>query len=45
MSFQAYLDTIEKRTGLTLRALLDLAHRPGFDASTKAGPIRAWPRS
>lgn len=42
MSFQAYLDTIEKKTGLTPRQLVDLAHERGFDASTKATPILAW---
>lgn len=42
MSFQAYLDAVEQKTGLTPRQLLDLAHERGFDASTKAGPILAW---
>ncbi|AMB58827.1 DUF4287 domain-containing protein [Microterricola viridarii] len=42
MSFQAYLDTIEKKTGLTPRQLVDLAHERGFDANTKAAPILAW---
>ncbi|HXH36446.1 MAG TPA: DUF4287 domain-containing protein [Plantibacter sp.] len=42
MSFQAYLDTIEQKTGQTPRALVDLAHARGFDASTKAGEILEW---
>lgn len=42
MSFQAYLDAVEAKTGLTPRQLVDLAHERGFDASTKAGPILAW---
>lgn len=42
MSFQAYLDTIEKKTGLTPRQLLDLAHERGFDETTKATPIVEW---
>lgn len=42
MSFQAYLDTIETKTGLTPRQFLALAEVKGFDASTKAGPIIAW---
>jgi len=43
MSFQAYLDTIEDRTGLTPRALLDLAKERGYDdPSVKAGVILEW---
>lgn len=42
MSFQAYLDTVEKKTGLTPRQLLDLARERGFGPETKAGPILAW---
>jgi hypothetical protein len=42
MSFQAYLDAVEKKTGLTPRELVDLAHAKGFDASTKAAPIVEW---
>ena len=30
MSFQAYLDTIEKRTGKTPQELVDEAHARGF---------------
>ena len=42
MSFQAYLDTIENKTGLTPRQFIELAREKGFDSSTKAGPILAW---
>lgn len=43
MSFQAYLDTIEKKTGLTPRQLIGLAHEKGLDEkSIKAGEILAW---
>ncbi|MBN9605763.1 MAG: DUF4287 domain-containing protein [Actinomycetales bacterium] len=42
MSFQAYLDNVEKMTGITPRQFIDLARAKGFDASTKATPILAW---
>jgi len=42
MSFQAYLDNIEEKTGLTPRELLERATQHGFDSSTKAGPILEW---
>ena len=42
MSFQAYLDNIEEKTGLTPRELLELAAARGFDSSTKSGPILEW---
>ena len=43
MSFQAYLDTIEDKTGLTPRQLLELAQQKGFDgAAVKAGDILDW---
>lgn len=42
MSFQAYLDNIETKTGLTPRQFIELATEKGFDASTKATPIVAW---
>lgn len=45
MSFQAYLDTIETRTGLTPRQLVDLATERGFGPGTKAGPILEWLKS
>ena len=43
MSFQAYLDAIEAKTGLTPRQLVEQAKERGLDApGTKAGVIVAW---
>jgi hypothetical protein len=43
MSFQAYLDTIEDRTGLTPRQLMAQAHERGLDApGTRAADVVAW---
>jgi Domain of unknown function (DUF4287) len=42
MSFQAYLDAIEQKTGRTPRELVDLAHERGYDENTKAGEIVDW---
>lgn len=43
MSFQAYLDAVETKTGLTPRQLMAIAHDRGLDApGTKAGEILAW---
>lgn len=42
MSFQAYLDAIETKTGRTPRELLDEAREQGFGPGTKATPILAW---
>lgn len=42
MSFQAYLDNIEEKTGLTPRQFLALAAEKGFGAGSKAGPIVEW---
>ncbi|MDB5615184.1 MAG: hypothetical protein JWQ22_2837 [Devosia sp.] len=43
MSFQAYLDAVETKTGKTPRQLIELAQAKGFDgAGTKAGDILAW---
>ncbi|KQT94377.1 hypothetical protein ASG49_05715 [Marmoricola sp. Leaf446] len=42
MSFQAYLDNAEKKTGRTPQELVDLARARGFGADTKAGDILAW---
>lgn len=42
MSFQAYLDKIEEKTGLTPRQLIEQAHSRGFDANTRAGEIVDW---
>ncbi|NQX29101.1 DUF4287 domain-containing protein [Microbacteriaceae bacterium VKM Ac-2854] len=43
MSFQAYLDKVEEKTGLTPRQLVALAHERGLDEKgVKAGAIVAW---
>ena len=43
MSFQAYLDKIEEKTGLTPRALVEQAKQHGYDApDVKAGVICDW---
>lgn len=42
MSFQAYLDAIEKKTGRTPQELVDEAHSLGFGPDTKAGEIVTW---
>lgn len=42
MSFQAYLDAIEMKTGRTPAQLVELARERGFDSSTKATPIVEW---
>jgi hypothetical protein len=42
MSFQAYLDNIEEKTGLAPRQFLAIAAQRGFNADTKAGPILEW---
>ncbi len=44
MSFQAYLDAVETKTGLTPRQLLDLATERGYGPGTKATPIIEWLR-
>lgn len=42
MSFQAYLDNVETKTGLTPRQFIALAKEQGFDENTKATPIMNW---
>lgn len=42
MSFQAYLDNIEKNTGKTPNEFVALAEEKGFTSDTKAGEIAAW---
>lgn len=43
MSFQAYLDAIEDKTGLTPRQLVDLAVARGYDdPAVKASAILEW---
>lgn len=42
MSFQAYLDTIEDKTGKIPADLIAEAHEHGYNADTKAGEIIKW---
>lgn len=42
MSFQAYLDNIETKTGKTPNEFIELAKVKGFDKDTKSGEIVAW---
>jgi hypothetical protein len=42
MSFQAYLDNIEKKTGKTPNDFVAIAKEKGFDLDTKAGEIVSW---
>lgn len=42
MSFQAYLDAVEDRTGLTPRQIVDRAHAQGFGPESKATPVLEW---
>jgi hypothetical protein len=43
MSFQAYLDNIEEKTGLTPRQFIVSAHERGLDApGVKAAAILGW---
>ena len=42
MSFQAYLDNIENKTGKTPEELIAQAKTKGFGAETKAGEILDW---
>ncbi len=44
MSFQAYLDAVETKTGLTPRQIMALAYEKGFGPDTKATPIVEWLR-
>ncbi|MFE2754336.1 DUF4287 domain-containing protein [Actinosynnema sp. NPDC059335] len=42
MSFQAYLDAIETKTGKTPAELLAEASARGYDATTRAGVVLDW---
>lgn len=42
MSFQAYLDNIEAKTGKAPDEFIRLAHENGFSGETKAGEIVDW---
>ena len=46
MSFQAYLDNIEEKTGKTPREFIEMAKARGYDApETKAGVVLSWLKS
>jgi len=42
MSFQAYLDNIESKTGKTPNGFIELAKAKDFEENSKAGNIVAW---
>jgi uncharacterized protein DUF4287 len=42
MSFQAYLDNVEKKTGKTPNDFIKLAKEKGFTSETKTGEIITW---
>lgn len=42
MSFQAYLDNIETKTGKTPNEFIALANEKGFGPETKSGEIASW---
>jgi len=42
MSYQAYLDTIERKTGKTPAELLAEAARRGYTPTTKAAEVVGW---
>ncbi len=42
MSFQAYLDNIEDKTGKTPNEFIALAKAKGFSSDTKAGELLSW---
>ena len=42
MTFQAYLDAVEKKTGKTPQEIVDAAHAKGFGPDTASGEIVAW---
>ncbi len=42
MSFQAYLDNIETKTGKTPNDFIELSKAKGFDKDTKTSEIVAW---
>ena len=42
MSFQAYLDNIETKTGLTPRQFVEQAAEHGFGLGSKPAPVCSW---
>lgn len=45
MSFQAYLDNIEAKTGKTPAEFIELSKAKGFSSDTKANEIAQWLKS
>ena len=42
MSYQAYLDALEAKSGRTPQQLLDEARERGYGPTTKAGEVLTW---
>jgi len=42
MSYQAYLDAVEEKTGKTPAEIVELARAQGFELGGKGGPVVAW---
>lgn len=42
MTFQAYLDNVEEKTGKTPQEFIDMAKAKGFNTDTKSGEIVQW---
>lgn len=42
MSFQAYLDNIEEKTGITPQQFIDRANDKGFNSDTESSDILQW---
>ncbi len=42
MSYQAYLDAVEVKTGKTPAEIVELARAQGFELGGKGGPVVAW---
>ncbi|GAB3237510.1 DUF4287 domain-containing protein [Kineosporia babensis] len=42
MSFQAYIDAVEVKSGMIPSALLEVARERGFSETSKANDVAAW---
>lgn len=42
MSYQSYLDNIEKQTGKTPNEIIELSKQKGFNGDSKTGEIVTW---
>jgi hypothetical protein len=42
MSYQSYLDNIEKQTGKTPNEIIAMAHKQGFSSESKSSEVVAW---